>query len=70
LSSDLHDAVVEKTGAMGRMLTMVIDYTHSIWSELDEESMAELSLTLTNFSDAYAFAIEQTDQVSALMIEE
>jgi EAL and modified HD-GYP domain-containing signal transduction protein len=70
LSSDLHDAVVEKTGAMGKMLSMVIDYTHSIWSELDEESMAELSLTIETFSDAYAFAIEQTDQISALMIEE
>lgn len=70
LSEELRLALVDKTGPIGRLLTMVIQYMHSQWHDIQQQDLDELSLTLNDISDAYTYAIEHTDQMSVLLTEE
>lgn len=70
LSEGLREAVVNKTGPVGELLSAVVDYMHSQWQKLDETTLAELNITLEDLSAAYAHAIERTDQISTLMTDE
>jgi len=70
LSSELNEAVVSKAGRIGELLSFVISYMHSQWHDIPETQLAELGFSLHDFSEAYAYAIAQTDEISTLMIEE
>ncbi len=70
LSHELRDAVVLKAGETGQLLSVVVKYMHSQWDQIPANQLSELGLTLADLSDAYAYAIARTDQISELMIEE
>jgi EAL and modified HD-GYP domain-containing signal transduction protein len=70
LSEELREAVVNKEGKTGYILSIVVSYMHSQWHDLDEERLIKLGLSLAELSTAYAYAIERTDQISTLMVEE
>lgn len=70
LSEDLSAAVMKKEGKTGEILQFVIDATHSNWDSVTEERLQKLNLSSDLVSEAYAFAVEQTDQISTLMMDE
>jgi EAL and modified HD-GYP domain-containing signal transduction protein len=70
LSEELRAAVVNKEGKAGNILSVVVHYMHSQWDNIDDKILKELGLSLEELSEAYTFAIERTDQISILMIEE
>ena len=70
LSPELRRAVVSKEGITGQLLSIIVNYMHSKWDQISPEKLADLALSLEDLSEAYAYAIARTDQISVLMIEE
>ena len=70
LSPEFHEAVVHKQGQAGMLLSIVTLYMHSQWHKLPEAALQDFGLELLDLSNAYEYAIAQTDEISILMIEE
>lgn len=70
LSDTLRGAVVDKSGPIGRALKVSTKYMHSQWHDISAKELEELGLPMEKLCEAYAYAIERTDQISILLTEE
>lgn len=70
LSYELRSAIVEQTGKVGRLLPIAINYIHSNWQGLDIATLEAAELDYLKVGEAYTYAVEVTDSLTAEMAME
>lgn len=68
LSNDIANAVINKEGQKGELLSLALDYIHSNWSAISDERLQSLNVTQPSLCRAYEHGVERADEASRLMV--
>ncbi|MFQ3228983.1 EAL and HDOD domain-containing protein [Reinekea sp.] len=69
LSAELNNALINREGALGVILSTCLNYIHTHWDLLPENGIQSLGLGLTEITKAYEESIIKTDEMTLLMRE-
>lgn len=70
LTEEFRMALTKHEGPGGKLLLLVMQYIHSEWSELTAERLSEVGLSQENMLEAYEYAVERTDAIASLVVQD
>lgn len=60
-------AVIERTGQLGDILQLVVDFLHTDLETFDPDRLQHMGIDAVKLAEAYEFAVERTDESLAVM---